>query len=267
MDADQLAAMAADPRLSPDAFRVIVYVAGLGVPGETQIVKSEDLSIILQGGEKPIRSAVRRAEHCGYLKVDCGGRAGHKLTYTPSGKSLPQGRRSALNPSPRGGIPPLVVEEGEVVNPLSPPDDHPLSVRAMQAISDAAEKLAGCRGSLVDYLHARVPEPRQYGYVQSVVSWLDNPAQAFRGSSGGVIPAEERVKILAVALNEMAASDESKYAAPVGDVRNVKNKVSALAKSHDRKATGTYGARASPRDQPSDTQVYTPTETFRGFNG
>jgi hypothetical protein len=107
--------------------------------------------------------------------------------------------------------------------------------------------------------------------VQSVISWLDNPRQVFQQTTGLLVPPEERVPLLAIALNELAASDESKYKAPPGDVRNLKNKMDALAKGFGgrAKATGTDGPSGyRPRSTASDTQEYKPTDHWDGvFNG
>lgn len=103
MNPEQLQKLAMDPRMSPDAVRVVLYLDALG-PGEVEReVKGEELAILLHGGEKPIRAAIARAAFCGYLSSRRGGRSGHKLTLLPDGNDSPQGAL-LKNDSPQGGI-------------------------------------------------------------------------------------------------------------------------------------------------------------------
>jgi hypothetical protein len=285
--ADIMAA-ALDPSMTPDAVRLTIYYASLGEGGHPY--DRDRLSELLEeAGEKRIRKALQRAERCGYLRRVKGGQATDRFAFSPAPKA---GESRDLSPAQEGGeklSPPHGAGQSTLSTPQaagerpyvvvggdgrstpfnSPTGQNPLSVQAMQAISTAGEKLEGCRGALVDYLQARVKEGQQYGYVQSVVAWLDNPLQVFRDETGMAIPQSERVKLLAVALNEMAATDEGTYRAPVGDVRNVKNKVIALAKGYGKKATGTDGKRSTGRrGDPPDKQQYNPTPHWNGeFNG
>lgn len=260
MKSDELIAMTLNPRMTPDAVRVTVYFASLG-DGEHPYAFDTLSALLEEGGLRRVRNALARAESCGYLVRHKGGRGTDRFGVT-------FGPREAVSTSHSALERPVVVERKIEVLPPSPPLVNPLSVKAMQAISDAGTKLAGCRDALRDYLQARVPEGRQYAYVQSVISWLDNPKQVFQQSDGMPVPDGERVKLLAVALNEMAASDETGYAAPSGDVRNVKNKVFILSRGFGKKPTSSAGARASPRSRPSDDQDYGEgTTIFTGLNG
>jgi hypothetical protein len=264
ISADELLRAATDPRLSPDAYRMFVVIASRG--DDWHEIEADEFRVLLDcKSDNPVYRARERLVRLGLIEWKQGGRH-HANQYRYLAQVV---EVNAIPRSGGGGKAPVVVGEGEdTTNPLSPPVRFPLHVKAMQAISVSSGKLEGCRGALVDYLQSRVASDRQYAYVQSVVSWIDNPNQVFQTGDGTPVPPPERVKLLAVALNEMAASDESKYHAPVGDVRNVRSKLSALAKAMDRKPP-TGNARASPRsrDLAPDTQVYTPTETWRGFNG
>lgn len=260
-----ITAVIADARLSPEACRIVLYVASMG-DGAHEVSHREFARVLQNPGQKKLREAIQDATDL-YLNRTAGGR-GHNDRYEFRCATSVQPKSDRV--APGAHLKPTVVGgEGSSTPFDSPVDQYPLAVNAMKAISDSAEKLEGCRGALVDYLQARVKTDRQYSYVQAVVSWLDNPAQVFNDATGARVPQAERVKLLAVALNEMAASDESMYKAPVGDVRNVKNKLFALAKGFGRKATGTDGPkRYGKRDAPADAQTYKPTDTWSGeFKG
>ena len=288
MTPEQLLTVVTDPRLTPEALRVILYVDTLGRAGQEHDVKGEDLAILLHGGEKPVRAAIARAVHCGYLAARHGGRAGHKLTLLeraradrnhspagaissdhtsgalrndapqggiPSGKPLPEGRDSAETTPPgegfrdrggdyRGGS----RREEEVVR--ENPTSFHLDPRAREALDQHVDKLAGCRGALVDYLQLRVQPQNQRGFVQSIATWLDQPLAYFRQPDSTAVPTELRTARIAAALNELAAGDsEMGMRAPMGDVRNLKTKLDIVirqaweAEDADARSASSTGRR------------------------
>jgi hypothetical protein len=242
MAPDVLMLIVSDARLTAEAVRVILHVALAG-EGE-QHVGNVELSILVGGGEKPIRKAIALAEHCGYLVAERGGRVGHKLTFVAP-ESRPPGSHSDSEKTPvgegfygkdsPGGVIPAPVEEvdDEEVPPCSSPM---LDDRTEAAFDRFANQLSGCRGALRDYLSATVPTPtRRYSYVNTVVSWLDGADQSvWRLPDGSSLPATERPRLLAAALNEMAAGDERKMKRPVGDPGNLKTKINILLQQRSR---------------------------------
>lgn len=256
-----------DARLS-DAARILgLYLSTL--PAGPQELPHDRLAALLHGcpNADTVGRHLRQLDVFGYAqKVSNGGKGSPRYEWLEV-SARENSRAEASLPAKIHGQKPTVVEGEEEVIPPNPLSGFSLDVRALQAISDAGDKLAGCRDALRDYLQARVPSARQYAYVQSVVSWLDNPGQVFQGPNGLAIPQPERVKMLAIALNEMAASDERSYKAPVGDVRNVRTKVGILSRLFGQKATGTDG-RTYQKRGASDEQQYTPTDHWDGvFNG
>lgn len=115
-------------------------------------------------------------------------------------------------------------EENEGGGEQHPPTPH-LESAAIEAMSRHGEVLAGCRGSLRDYLLSRVSPGSQSAYVHAVVCYLNDQQPVFRYPDGSRIPTELRRGLLATALNELGAQDEQRMKSPVGDVRNLKTKI------------------------------------------
>lgn len=267
MRARHLAKVATDPRLTPDAVRVILYLATAGPIGEEQDVKGEDLSIILHGGEKPIRAAIKRAEHCGYITNRFGGRAGHKLTLLPEKENdAPEGGNSEMAP-PREVIEKGITPPGEAINenhspgggnhaPSSrekidssrPPPTPPggiLDEKAAAVIAETDALLAGCRGALTDYLEKRVSPENQCSYVRTVTTWLDGMTFPWGCAklNGMPLPPDERPAYIADALNELATNEigpggKQEYKYTPGDPRNLKTKLQILLNPYTRKSYG-----------------------------
>lgn len=104
---------------------------------------------------------------------------------------------------------------------------------AAAAIEQAAAKLAGCRGALRDYLVQRVEPELQYGYVQRVVTSLDGRDEWMWSDRRGSRLSEDRVGVLAGALNELAASTETgkHFHEEPGGFGNLRSKVRYLVAS------------------------------------
>lgn len=126
--------------------------------------------------------------------------------------------------------------EGVVVNPPVVP---PVVEDAETAIANN-EILAGCRGAMRDYLRQRVPQHRQVGFVWSAVGWLNSNGFAWLNDEGTLTPPDVRPGLLANALNQLLASDEKGYKAPVGDPRNLLQKLRIICGQHgiERKSNG-----------------------------
>lgn len=123
---------------------------------------------------------------------------------------------------------------------------YPLASQARKALEKHDERLQGCRDALRDYLRTRVKPARQHGYVHSVASLLNGlQPNTFRGHDGRVHPREEWPQILALALNDLMASDEGRMSRPEGDVGNLYTKASILA----RKRGETYPSHGGKRGQ------------------
>lgn len=270
-----LLAVVIDLELTPEAARLVQYVIGLGggEDGWHHVSYAKISALLGHGGDHRIKKAIASGESAGWLEADyLTGRLPPRFRVCP-GKFLNQ---KAVSPGKFLDQKPTVV--GDVVaTPLySPtePFDPSLSLPAMDAMAKASEKLSGCRGALRDYLRARVPLDRQYGYVQSVVVWIDNPLATFRRPDGTAVPPDERTQLLAVALNEMSATDETKRKHAAGDPSNLKTKLGFVIRDRygggARSPASTSGGsapRPGSRDAPPDSQVYRPTKKFQGFNG
>lgn len=145
-----LAQVVGDARLTPEAVRVILHVVTLG-PGE-HAVKSDDLEILLHGGEKPIRKAITRAVNCGYLAYRFGGRSGHYLS-------------AVENPAPAGAISEPAEKNGSPGGEVSRPDAENDSRGGAISANDAA-------GGVISLPHAR-----------AAAAPTTTPAAATRGSA------------------------------------------------------------------------------------
>lgn len=147
-------------------------------------------------------------------------------------------------------------EIGSSRTPVVPLDD--LTTRALETHD---QLLTGLRGSLRDYLAARVPEKCRYGYVQTVAGWLNGmDGSVFRVSDGGRLQADEQRKLLANALNDLMATDEATMKRPVGDPGNLRTKLNVLLKMRtdngghaNAGSTGRKGQREASEFKPTGT--------------
>lgn len=245
-----------------DAARVIgLRIAALG-EGFHEIVATE-FSKMVYGypNRETIARHLRQLELAGYVERRPGGR-GHadafsfRSVVSPPSKNIDPVKNEGLNdlgPRKTDVLKSLVggEDEGGIEPPISPLRGS-LSEKAEKLIGERPQ-LTGCRGSLRDYLAARVPQSRQYAYVQTILGWLDDIHPGiWLLPTGGRLEKPERTRMLAAALNDLAASDESKLKRPVGDVGNLQTKINVLIrkrkddrssdsrKNHTR-ATGTEG--------------------------
>lgn len=244
-----------------DAARVLgLYISTL--PEGDHELSHDTLSALLHGTPNPdtVGRHLRQLRVHGYIeRTSKGGSGSPRYKWSARENS----RAEEAVPAKIHGQEPTVVAGAVGDTPFNSPE--PIDVRALRAIEQAGDKLSGCRGSLVDYLTARVPQPNQYSYVQAVVSWIDNPLATFRRPDGMPVPTDERAKLLAVALNEMAATDEATRKHRAGDPANLRNKLGIVIRDRYREAspaTGTDGGRSYPRrgKKPIDQQDYTPQD-------
>ena len=76
---------------------------------------------------------------------------------------------------------------------------------------------------------------RQYQYVQTLLGWRGGTdAGVWKTPDGSSIPLEKQTALLAAALNELGASDETKYKRPVGDPANLKTKMNVILRQAHR---------------------------------
>lgn len=274
MTPEEMARIVADPNVTNEAFRLIMFVASLG-PGEHEITSDELRMVLGCKSDTPVQKARQRAVNLNYIEWRQGGKGhGNVFRYL-----RPAAQVNAI-PMPHGTGKPtvVVVEEGRSNSPLSPPvvaigrlaDDA-------QALIEAERELLGdAVKPLVSYLRRRVRPENQEPYVGRVIGALKpecmNPQ--WKDAAGASIPLELRPAIMADALNELATADESKGRKwDAGDWGNLRNKLYSLIRLVNApplpRATGTDGkrARAGPRsDSPPDAQDYT-LKPFRGLNG
>lgn len=257
MDA-RIAELVANPALTPDALRLILYVASLG-DGEHEI-RQDTLQMLFRcRSAEPIYRARDCAETHG-LGWKRGGK-GHATIYfwnphTPESKfdsgleqnqkdfdSSPQGNQNVWF-RPRAESKPPVVEGDEVkkvkvMEPRAREESFPLSEKASAVLEANDDGFSGFRGSLRDYLEARVPTARQYGYVQTLVAWLSGrDGNVFMQNDGSRLPDEKIPGLIATAFNELLATDEGKMARPIGDPANLKTKLGVLCRPHKRRDNG-----------------------------
>lgn len=280
----ELTALAVDVRLTPYAVRVVLDVARRG-KGEHAIPMSQ-FRMLLGVGEDKAAEAVRLAADRKWITRKPGGRGRNDLfSFTPGESAeliaretgLSSGEYAALN----GGIAPAkngtyTLSPGETTD-LSPPrtrvDEEKrdvdvdgdvansvLSSVAANAIEKNADKLTGCRDALSDYLRARVIPQRQAAYVFSILGWLNGiDENVWKFDSGEKLAEEKRVDMLANALNDLAAGDESRLSRPVGDVANLRTKINVLLNPPRRSRPSVSAAGPQKFDYSNSTTK------FRGF--
>lgn len=241
---EDLMAVVADQGLT-DAARVIaVRLYAMGEHWSE--LSPDDFSRMIAGYPQrdTVRKHLRQLEMAGYIERKAGGKGrsdlfrfaysvgaeSHSNADRVGESSEPNAIESENNPTLSA---PVVVDVDEGSTPsISPPL---LSDRVTRAIDTAGDKLAGCRGALRDYLLARVPgEPRQYGYVQTLVGWIDGTdPSVWRKPDGSKVAPDDRTPLLAAALNELAASDEGTFKRPKGEPANLKTKINILLKQQE----------------------------------
>lgn len=232
----------ADPNLTPDAVRLALYVASLG-EGEHEIPANKLQSLLRCRGNKPVYAARAILADEGILDWRAGGNS-HSTRYR---LVVSQGDQSADRSPPRATNPAPIEDEGDdAITPVVPL--LVVSAETDAAIEQHAERLAGCRGALRDYLRKRVHPDRQTSYVHDVAGKLGGLGFTWRNQDGRPVPKDEWPGLFAAALNELAATDEeTEYRYPPGDPRNVRTKLGILVGQWGREprkqqqATGTDG--------------------------
>lgn len=250
-------ALLADTRV-PDSARILalfVDVATKADDGFAEISHDEFRRILFGGpSDDTIRRHLRQLENTGWIESRPGGK-GHSNRYRilATDECGPnQHFRAALvrslkdrlgteqglstfSSAPEPSLkPPVVVggsskKEVEETRGRALQVSYPLTEQARTAIDERGDSLTGCRGALQDYLESRVPEGRQYGFVQTVVTWIDGRDRSvFELSDGSKLPDAEKTGYIAAALNELSAGDESRMKRPVGDPGNLKTKLNIL---------------------------------------
>lgn len=240
-------ALLTDARLTSDARVIGLYLLSKG-DGVHEVARVEFGDVLSNAaGKDRVQRAVAQLERFEWVKRTPGGR-GHsdrfEIKVPDCTAPKPLSSRIARH------LKPLVVEDDdEVLPPIVPL--RALDPKADQVIQDHGDKLAGCRGSMTDYLIARVPASRQYAFVQTVVGWMgDIDPAVWRLPAGGWLDPPERTKVLAAAFNDLAASDEATMKRPVGDVANLRTKINVLLRKRGDHGNGNGnggGAAATQR--------------------
>lgn len=262
-----------DSRLS-DAARILGFYLST-LPEGPQEMKHDSLAVLLHGtpNADTVGRHLRQLVVHGYANKASGGGRGSPRYEWREVSTRENSRADDALPAKIHGQRPSVVVVGSS-NPLNPPVElKPLATDASALIEAERETLGECVKPLGSYLRRRVTPDSQEPYVGRVLSALDpecmNPQ--WRDATGAVIPMPRRRAIMADALNELATADETKDRKwKSGDWGNLRNKLLGLIRAENAppiRATGTNGARASPRDRPADTQDYKPSTHFEGFNG
>jgi hypothetical protein len=243
---DQLALLA-DGRLTGDA-RVIGLL--LSHAGEQGLSYAELEELLPDASRDRLRVAIQKLERCKWADRLIGGK-GHSdrfiyiacppdVTYRenrladlgiliyrmPASSTL-----KAFSVPATGTLSPPSSSSNLPLPP--PPDAHAregVSPEAEQAIEESDELLAGCRGSLRDYLAARVKPEHQHGYVRKLQGalrgldefmWTDRKARKVT---------TDRTAILASAFNELLSGGEvaEHFRGPPGDFGNLRTTVRFL---------------------------------------
>lgn len=250
MRPDQLALLQ-DARLS-DSARVLGLHVSTWELGRAHRVGNQELAGLLHGipNEDTVGRHLRQLEVLGYVARTRGGNGTPgTLRWTENGSTgnnHPRKITDDSNSHPRNfeGDTPITRENSSVIRDsssrkekvvvtpsISPPELHP---DAEKAIAGYNGQLEGFRGALRDYLTARVPTDRQSALVHTLASWRNGMDRSvFAKGDGGQMPEKDQPRLLASALNELAASEESGMKFPAGDVRNLKTKVRILVQQEN----------------------------------
>lgn len=245
-----------DTRISDSARVIGLWIATRDQGDEGWVpVSFDDLRSVLHGypSDDTIRKHVRMLTGSGWLERRAGGRGNpdqfriiDPLLTPPYSKDRPADSgglkdRPATDPtlnglrvgSEAGLSPPVVVEQKNVVvgeeNARATAKTFPLSRLASEVMAERVDSFQGFRGSLTDYLEARVQRGLQYGYVQAIAGWIDGTdAGVFKLPDGSRLPSSEIPGMLATAFNELLAMDEAKMKRPVGETANLRTKLNIL---------------------------------------
>ena len=263
-----------DPSLTDTAVRVALLLLELG-EGEWHPLAFDDLSRVLHGypGPDGIRRHLRILTAAGWLERRPGGRGNPDQfriasVKRPTLRDRLAGKAQEAEPDRVGQTTQVKTDRvGQTTKSKGPSKEGEREVGSSPSISppeledSAAElfeahrsTLNGCGDSLRDYVRTRVAPDRHRAFVGTVLSWLDGlDPNAFRKDDGTSVPQEERTKLLAVALNELGATDEDGTRAhPAGDPRNLRNKLRGIINGPSRPRRSKHGSDpVSPTSSPS----------------
>ncbi len=263
--AEDLAALVTDSNMTSDAVRVVLFLASLGPSGEERDVKGEDIAILIHRGEKPVRAAIKRAEHCGYLAARHGGRAGHKLTLlvglndSPRGgikkETTPPGEGLTVNDSPRGGI-----TGAPTTTPTTP---TPTEARAPEADLQKLREHLGPHADAVDLMDRSAEHtPMWASAVYGTYGPAGTQARIYQN-----LPTERRPAVLATVLTEYATNGKpfsNKYFAgyfqeAVKNERNPKAGNSSDNSGASDSSAGTPAGDSAPKKRGKYADLYQST--------
>lgn len=261
-------ALLADARL-PAAARIIGLILSLG-PDEGMELAWDDVRAFFgptdPESDDTIRRLMRRLEATGWVRRTTGGR-GHSDTF----RILDQHECGSNAPIRVGMLAGLSDRLGTSAGlstdrlgtgaqskapppPPIPPPPPPENARARidEAFEVVGDTLAGCRGSLRDYLALPRVEGAEakHAYVMSVAGLIEGTDERHWRHLGETIT-QDRAQIIAGCLNELRASDEvgTYFPGPPGDIRNLHSKVRYKVKSIilQRRDAGRSGPASPPR--------------------
>lgn len=114
-----LFALVNDPRITPDALRVVMHLASRGVDQWHEVAFDEFAELLEEAGEKRIHKAIERADRCGYLEFEARrGRGQHyrfRASLTPRAENPSPGGVLSENPAPSGVLEPENPSPGGVL--------------------------------------------------------------------------------------------------------------------------------------------------------
>lgn len=285
-----IAAVIHDTRLSSEARVVTLHIASLG-DGEHELDYDDLRRLLNQAGEKRIRQAVKDAADVGWISWREGGR-GHSpiVEFNPAEDSPAEtadlkdspANSAGLNepgatdrPAQAAGLKDRPAEaadlKGAAADATHARDQGAqevdvdvdvdvvggaISPRAEEALEQHNALLAGCRGALRDYLGARVEPGDQFGYIQTLATWLNGFGFNWMRKDGSRAPPEERPGLIAAALNELMAQrgGEKKMKRAQGDILNLRTKLGIIVKQAGGDDGNHRGGTASSRGAEGASQ-------------
>jgi hypothetical protein len=251
--------VALDPAMTPDAVRVALYYAAQGEGPHPY--ERDTLSLLLSdGGEKRIRAALRRAELCGYLKRQHGGKRTDSFVFSPpqvAGEKVSPPRRAVetiVSPAARAGESELsqAAWDGERCATTTDTSSPPTSTRARTPETDLARlrvylgEYAECLDKMCD--SAEHP-PNWAASIHGKFGATGTQTHAYVG-----IPADRWPAVLADAISDWATNRKAYtnrhfegFVRKAADSERASNRPgsgsSASAHGGAPRPTGTDGAR------------------------
>lgn len=275
MTPDQIVAIVADARLTPDALRVALFVASLG-EGAHEIAQDQFAELLEEAGPRRIRKALDRAGRLGYVERTPGGR-GHadrfEFRWPQEADLSDSGAHGAHLSGDRSA------QRAHLKRPSSTPPNSPSPTTGAQAREDDLNLVRLRRflepnaDALDRFAESAAHDPTWPGDVWAMYRPPSGEPNDAGGDEWPIFARhdeETAARALSNALRDYAGKRQ-KFSSGYfrrfvrTALREIEDEAREVVEGRARASPGRR--RSTPEKVPADAQEYTPTTEFKGLNG